>query len=198
MKKDTVQSELLESIAEEIRACEKCPLSRGRLRAVPGSGSAKSGIVFIGEGPGAQEDKTGEPFVGSAGKFLDEMLASIGLARGDVFITNVVKCRPPGNREPLPDEADICTSAYLWRQLEVIQPMVVITLGRHAMHRFVPSDKKIGEVHGTLFKLTSPKTGKHFNILPLYHPAAALYNGGMREMLKKDFKKIPKILKKLT
>jgi len=196
MNTTTQKPETLETIASEVRVCEKCPLFRGRLHAVPGSGSGKSGIVFIGEGPGAREDKTGEPFVGSAGKFLDEMLGDIGLLRGDVFITNVVKCHPPGNRDPLADEADICTSAYLWRQLEVLNPKIIITLGRHAMHRFIPKDQKIGEVHGKLFKLKSPKSGRSFNIVPLYHPAAALYNGGMRGVLKKDFRRMGAMLKK--
>jgi len=190
--------EKLDEIGKKIASCEKCPLSRMRMNVVPGSGSAKSGIVFIGEGPGSQEDKKGKPFVGAAGKFLDEMLADINLNREDVFITNVVKCRPPNNRDPLPDEASICTDLYLWNQLEVINPKVIITLGRHAMYRFIPGDKKIGEVHGMLFHLTSPKSGRTFNILPLYHPAAALYNGGMRGVLKEDFSHIPKLLKKIT
>ncbi|MEK9167733.1 MAG: uracil-DNA glycosylase [Patescibacteria group bacterium] len=186
------KDETLELIAGEIRICKKCPLYSGRLNAVPGSGTGKSGIVFIGEGPGAREDKIGVPFVGAAGKFLDEMLADIGLSRSDVFITNVVKCRPPDNRDPEPSEAAICTDTFLWRQLEAINPKLIVTLGRHAMHRFISGDKKIGDVHGTFFNLMSPKTGKTFSILPLYHPAAALYNGGMRGVLKGDFKKILK------
>jgi len=186
----------IEKIAMEISVCEKCPLSEGRFHAVPGIGSAEADIVFIGEGPGAQEDKAGEPFVGAAGKFLDEMLGDIKMERKDVFITNIVKCRPPNNRDPLPDEARICTENYLWRQLEIINPIIIATLGRHAMYRFVPMDKKISEVHGILFHLESPKSGRVFNVLPLYHPAAALYNGGMRDTLKKDFKKIPKLLEK--
>jgi len=164
---------------------------------VPGVGSAKSGIVFIGEGPGANEDKKGEPFVGAAGKFLDEMLGGVGMNRADVYITNVVKCRPPNNRVPFPDEDDICTQNYLWRQFEALSPKLIVTLGRHAMYRFVPADKKISNVHGQLFHLKSPKSGREFNILPLYHPAAALYNGGMRETLKDDFSLIPKYIKKL-
>jgi len=187
----------IEKIADEIKVCQKCPLFEGRLQAVAGSGSASAKIVFIGEGPGAQEDKTGEPFVGAAGKFLDEMLVSIGMKKEDVFITNMVKCRPPGNRDPLSEEARICTENYLWRQLEIINPLIIATLGRHAMYRFVPENKKISDAHGTLFHLESPKTGRVFNILPLYHPAAALYNGSMRDVLKEDFKKIPKIIKKI-
>jgi len=187
----------LESIAEEVRGCEKCPLSKGRLKAVPGSGSGKSGIVFVGEGPGREEDKQGLPFVGAAGKFLDELLGEIGMGRRDVFITNIVKCRPPENRDPLPEEVEICTDSYLWRQLDLLAPKLLITLGRHAMHRFLPPDKKISEVHGQLFKLESPRSGRAFNILPLYHPAAALYKGDMRGVLKADFVKIPKLLETL-
>jgi len=191
-------SSSLEDIAKEIRGCEKCPLFVGRLHAVPGEGSASSGIVFIGEGPGAQEDKEGRPFIGAAGKFLDEMLAEIGLKRDSVFITNIVKCRPPDNRDPEPDEVRICTESYLWRQLEIIDPKILVTLGRHAMHRFIPADKKISVVHGKLFRLKSPTSGRTFNVLPQYHPAAALYNGGMRNTLMRDFKKIPRILKTLS
>jgi len=188
---------ILNKLETEINICEKCPLFETRINAVPGIGSATSGIVFIGEAPGAKEDKTGEPFVGAAGKFLDEMLGEINLKRGDVFITNVIKCRPPDNRDPLPKEVKICTENYLWYQLEALNPKIIITLGRHAMYRFIPSDKKISEVHGMLFDLKSPKTDRAFKILPLYHPAAALYNGSMRDVLKKDFNKIPKILRKI-
>jgi uracil-DNA glycosylase len=191
------KKETLLSIEEAVKICSLCPLSKGRIHAVPGVGNFDPDIVFIGEGPGAKEDEKGEPFVGAAGKFLAEMLASIQMKREDVFITNVVKCRPPNNRDPLPDEVSVCTTNYLWKQLEVLDPKVVITLGRHAMYRFVPADRKISEDHGKLFKLTSPKTGRHFNIFPLYHPAAALYNGSMRQVLLDDFKKIPGMLKKL-
>ncbi len=187
----------LRDIEESINICEKCPLFKTRIMAVPGMGTFTSGIVFIGEAPGAKEDKVGKPFIGAAGKFLDEMLSEIKLERDDVFITNVVKCRPPDNRDPLPREVKICTENYLWDQLEILDPKIIITLGRHAMYRFIPSDKKISEVHGMLFDLTSPKTGRSFKILPLYHPAAALYNGSMRDVLKKDFKKVPSILNKI-
>ena len=188
----------LQHIEEKIKTCKLCLLSKERIQAVPGAGNFDADIVFIGEGPGAKEDKVGEPFVGAAGKFLDEMLASIKLKRTDIFITNVVKCRPPGNRDPFPDEVSVCTENYLWKQLELIDPKIIITLGRHAMHRFLPTDRKISQDHGKLFELVSPKTGRSFNILPLYHPAAALYNGGMRGVLQKDFKKIPLIIKKLS
>ena len=167
--KHNTDSSLLD-IAKEIQGCEKCPLFLRRLHAVPGEGSSESGIVFIGEGPGREEDKRGKPFVGAAGKLLDEMLAEIGLKRDSVFITNIVKCRPPENRDPEPDEVRICTENYLWRQLEIINPKILITLGRHAMHRFIPADKKISVVHGKLFRLKSPTSGKMFNVLPQYHP----------------------------
>jgi len=188
--------DILRELEADINKCEKCPLFETRVNAVPGVGSSKSGLVFIGEGPGAREDKQGEPFVGAAGKFLDEMLDEIGIKRNEVFITNVVKCRPPDNRDPFPEEVKICTENYLWKQLEVLNPKIIITLGRHAMYRFIPADKKISEVHGMLFDLKSPKTGRSFKILPLYHPAAALYNGSMRKVLKKDFQTIPKIIQK--
>lgn len=188
----------LQGIEETIKTCDKCPLAKTRLNAVPGAGSFSADIVFIGEGPGAKEDDAGVPFVGAAGKFLAEMLESVKMKREDVFITNVVKCRPPNNRDPLPEEVSVCTDNYLWRQLELIDPKIIITLGRHAMHRFLPTDRKISQDHGKLFELTSPKTGRSFNILPLYHPAAALYNGGMRGLLMDDFKKIPLIIKKLS
>jgi len=187
----------LAEIAEEIKKCKLCPLSEGRINAVPGVGSFDAEIVFIGEGPGAQEDKMGEPFVGASGKFLDEMLASVKLKRSDVFITNIVKCRPPSNRDPLPDEVAVCTEKYFWKQLDIISPKIIVTLGRHAMYRFLPADRKISEDHGKLFQLKSPKTGRNFNVLPLYHPAAALYNGSMRGVLLEDFKAVPKILKEL-
>lgn len=191
-KKDT-----LDRIADEIRACDKCPLAKGRLQAVPGSGNPDADILFIGEAPGAQEDKQGIPFVGAAGKFLDEMLVDIGKTRADVFVTNIVKCRPPDNRDPEPEEAHACTEIFLFRQIETIDPTLIVTLGRHAMRRFIPVDKTITKAHGVLFHLTSPRTGKKFAILPLYHPAAALYNGSLRSVLKKDFKKIPVFVKKM-
>ena len=193
----TKKEELIK-IEKAIKTCKLCPLAKDRIHAVPGAGNFDADIVFIGEGPGAKEDKVGEPFIGAAGKFLDEMLDSIKLKRSDIFITNVVKCRPPNNRDPLPDEVAVCTENYLWKQLELIDPKIIITLGRHAMHRFLPTDRKISQDHGKLFELKSPKTGRAFNILPLYHPAAALYNGGMRETLLEDFQRIPLIIKKLS
>lgn len=191
----------LEAIDRAVHDCTACPLAAGRLTAVPGDGDPKSEILFIGEGPGQKEDETGHPFVGAAGKFLDEMLASIGKTRADVFVTNVVKCRPPSNRDPEPDEIATCTDLYLWRQIELINPKLICTLGRHSMGLFLPPDMKISQVHGQPKRIhgKNPQDEeKEYVLLPLYHPAAALYNGGMRETLKYDFKKIPLVLKKIA
>lgn len=181
----------LASIGLAVHDCTACPLAAGRLIAVPGDGDEKSDILFIGEGPGKKEDETGHPFVGASGKFLDEMLATIQKKRADVFVTNVVKCRPPENRDPEPEEITTCTDLFLWKQIELIQPKLICTLGRHSMSLFFPPEMKISQIHG------QPKRVKGFVVLPLYHPAAALYNGGMRETLLYDFKKIPLVLKKL-
>lgn len=183
-------------IAKNISACQKCVLGEKRTNTVPGEGNPKAEIMFIGEGPGEQEDLKGRPFVGQAGKFLEEMLATIGLKREDVFIGNLVKCRPPGNRDPFPDEVEICTRHYLEAQIKAINPKLIITLGRHAMEKFIPG-KKISQIHGQPKRMINSETGKKQIYLPLYHPAAALYHGSLRETLIKDFKKIPKILKKI-
>ncbi len=151
-----------------------------------GDGNPNADIVFIGEAPGKEEDKQGLPFVGAAGKFLDEMLKSIKLNRSDVYITNIVKYRPPGNRDPDPEEKEAFLP-FLDRQMEVIQPKVIVTLGRHSMNMFLPG-LKISQVHG------QPKRLKGQVFLPLYHPAAALYNGSMREVLLEDFAKLPRII----
>jgi len=186
---DAAQRQLNE-LADQIRVCTLCRLCEGRTNAVPGTGPSTAEIVFIGEGPGKSEDEQGIPFCGASGKFLDELLASINLTRDDVFVTNVVKCRPPANRDPLPDEKQVCSTTYLDRQLAAIRPKLIVTLGRHAMSYFIP-DLKISEVHG------QPKRYKGQVYLALFHPAVALYNGGMRETLKEDFQNIPRILKKL-
>lgn len=188
----STEVQILERLNRLIHDCTACPLSKGRLTAVPGDGDPKSDIVFIGEGPGQKEDATGHPFVGAAGKFLDEMLVSIGKTRSDVFVTNVVKCRPPNNRDPEPDEIQTCADLYLWKQIDAIAPKLIVTLGRHSMASFLPPDLKISQVHG------QPKRVKGRVVLPLYHPAAALYNGGMRKTLLYDFQKIPLVLKKLS
>lgn len=181
----------LPDIDQAVHECTACPLAVGRLTAVPGDGDPHSDILFIGEGPGKKEDETGHPFVGAAGKFLDELLAAIDKKRKDVFVTNVVKCRPPENRDPEPDEIKTCTDLFLWKQIELMNPKLVCTLGRHSMSLFFPPEMKISQIHG------QPKRVRGRVILPLYHPAAALYNGGMRETLIYDFKKIPLVLNKL-
>ncbi|OGI14879.1 MAG: hypothetical protein A3E38_02975 [Candidatus Moranbacteria bacterium RIFCSPHIGHO2_12_FULL_54_9] len=163
-------------------------------RAVPGEGSADADIVFIGEAPGKNEDLQGKPFVGAAGKFLAEMLAAIDLKREDIYITNVVKYRPPENRDPSPEEIDACMP-WLHTQIRIIRPKIIVTLGRHALGHFIPG-KKISEAHGQAFRRTFDDIGEQI-FFALYHPAAALYNGGMRATLINDFKKIPALLEKI-
>ncbi len=178
----------LAKIADQIVADRVTPgLAATATQLVFGAGSPEAELVFIGEAPGKTEDLTGEPFVGAAGKFLNEMLATIGLERQDIYITNIVKYRPPENRDPTPQEvADFVP--YLKAQLAVIEPKLVVLLGRHAMSVFLP-DLKISEAHGKQVH------GDGQVYLPLYHPAAALYNGGMRATLLADFAKIPAMLK---
>jgi len=182
----------LDRLADQTRTCTLCRLCEGRTNAVPGSGSYQAEIVFVGEGPGKSEDEQGIPFCGASGRLLDQLLESISLSRDQVFITNVVKCRPPGNRDPLPDEKTTCAETYLDNQLNLINPKLVVTLGRHAMSHFLPSDLKISQVHGKLKRYR----GRVY--LALYHPAVALYNGGMRETLQEDFLTIPRVLKTLS
>lgn len=170
-----------------------CGLRKSATQGVPGNGSPFAQIIFIGEAPGAKEDKEGRPFIGSAGKFLDEMLASIKMKREDIYITNIVKYRPPNNRDPLPEEISACAE-WLADEIKLIDPALIVFLGRHSMNHFFPNEK-ISEAHGRV--ITAEKFGKVRRFLPLYHPAAALYNGSLREVLKDDFKKIPKILKKI-
>lgn len=168
-----------------------CELKKSATQAVPGDGSPDATIVFIGEAPGKSEDKEGRPFVGAAGKFLVEMLSAINLKREEIYITNIVKYRPPNNRDPLPEEKSACR-AWLLAELKIISPKLIIFLGRHALNNFFP-DLQISQAHGKL--LIKPFKGmatKYF--FPLYHPAAALYNGSMRDVLMADFKKIPKVL----
>lgn len=171
-----------------------CKLRKTATQAVFGDGNAESDIVFIGEAPGKNEDKEGRPFVGAAGKFLNEMLQKIGKKREDIYITNIVKYRPPNNRDPEPEEKEQCNE-WLINELKIISPKLIVFLGRHSMMRFFPGEL-ISEVHGKLLIKNIPELGKQA-FLPLYHPAAALYNGGMRETLIKDFKKIPKALEKI-
>lgn len=190
-KKNRAKEEKLEAVNTYWKEHCTCSLREGATQAVPGNGDADAQILFIGEAPGKKEDLGGIPFIGSAGKFLSEMLASINLKREDIFITNVVKYRPPENRDPSPEEKEACRQ-WLVDQVNVIDPLLIVTLGRHAMENFIP-DKKISEVHGKVFCVTLPDLGTR-NFFCLYHPAAALYNGGLRESLKDDFKKIPELL----
>ena len=172
-----------------------CALKKTATRAVFGDGNPNAKIVFIGEAPGKKEDLGGKPFIGAAGKFLREMLESIHMKREDIYITNIVKYRPPNNRDPLPEEIAACQE-WLHEELSYIKPKLVIFLGRHSMNHFFPTET-ISLVHGKL--LTKDFEGiptKYF--LPLYHPAAALYNGGLRTVLLSDFKKIPSILKNIS
>jgi uracil-DNA glycosylase family 4 len=177
----------LAQVAREVRACTRCALQRGRIQAVPGEGNPISDVLFVGEGPGAREDATGRPFVGPAGELLTELLHSIGWERGDVFIANVVKCRPPGNRDPEPAEIAAC-APYLDRQEQALDPAVVVTLGRHSLQRYLP-EARIGATHGQLRRLTS---GQH--VFPMYHPAAALHQSSLRETLFRDMRKLPAAL----
>lgn len=172
----------------------KCKLKDTAIQAVFGDGDAESEIIFVGEAPGKNEDIQGIPFVGAAGKFLNEMLVEIGRKREDIYITNIVKYRPPNNRDPKPEEKKACNE-WLINELKIISPKLIIFLGRHSMLRFFPKEK-IGAIHGKLQILDTPEFGKQA-FLPLYHPAAALYDGRMKETLVKDFKKIPKILIKI-
>ncbi len=179
----------LEQVAAEVRVCLKCPLSQSRTHAVPGEGPADARVMFIGEGPGFHEDRQGRPFVGASGHYLEQLLASIGMRREQVFITNVVKCRPPSNRDPLPDEIAAC-SDYLTRQLALIRPAVVVTLGRHSMGRFFPG-ASITRIHG------QPKLVDGVYYLPLFHPAAALRRPEWQAAMEEDIKQIRKLLQQV-
>ena len=182
---------LLDQIKTDIIKNNICPdLAQEAKNLVMGDGNIDAEIILIGEAPGKNEDETGLPFVGAAGKFLNEMLASAGIKRSDVFITNIVKYRPPNNRDPLPEEKKAFWP-YLVRQLDVIQPQIVVTLGRHSMEYFLPN-QKISMIHGRPKRIKFGDT--KLVIVPLYHPAAALYNGSMRATLIDDFIKLPKII----
>ncbi|MEO5635240.1 MAG: uracil-DNA glycosylase [Candidatus Paceibacterota bacterium] len=188
------KNEKLENIHKKWIANCKCELRKVTTQAVPGDGNPNADIVFIGEAPGKNEDKIGKPFIGAAGKFLNKMLETIKLERKDIYITSIVKYRPPNNRDPNPKEKADCQE-WLLEELKLISPTLVIFLGRHSMNSFFP-ELKIGDAHGKLFiKKFKGMTTEYF--YPLYHPAAALYNGSMRDVLLKDFKKIPKILKSI-
>ncbi|HSF81195.1 MAG TPA: uracil-DNA glycosylase [Anaerolineales bacterium] len=181
-----MSTDILAKIAQEVSGCEKCTLHHSRKLAVPGEGPKDAAIMFIGEGPGFHENEQGRPFVGAAGKFLDELLAKIGMQRSEVFITNVVKCRPPGNRDPLADELEACGD-YLERQIQAINPQVIVTLGRFSMARFLPN-AKISSVHGQSMQVRGRL------VVPMYHPAAALHQGSLRPVIEKDFARLPGLI----
>lgn len=176
----------LGKIADAVSTCKKCALHHSRAKGVPGEGPPDADIMFIGEGPGFHENMQGRPFVGAAGDFLVELLAGIGMKREQVFITNVVKCRPPGNRDPQPEELDAC-APYLERQLEIINPKVIVTLGRFSMARFIPN-AKISEIHGNPIKV------KGMLVVPFYHPAAALHRPSLRSVVEEDFSALPELI----
>jgi DNA polymerase len=177
----------LEKLARQVKTCTLCELHRSRKEAVPGEGPTHAEIMFIGEGPGAREDEQGRPFVGSSGKFLDQLLEQAGLRRAEVWITNVVKCRPPGNRDPLPDEIEICTGHYLRRQIELVNPSMIVTLGRHSMGLFFKG-AKITQIHGQMRQV-----GERF-VVAMYHPAAALHQLSLKPAILADFAKLPELL----
>lgn len=176
----------LQRVHELVMVCPKCALSKSRTKAVPGEGPEDARVMFIGEGPGWHEDRQGRPFVGPAGQFLEQMLNSINLPRPQVFITNIVKCRPPGNRDPRPEEIEAC-APYLDKQIQLINPRVIVTLGRYSMGRFFPG-RTISQIHGTARR----EDGLIY--VAMYHPAAALHQQKLRQTLEDDFKKLPAFL----
>ncbi len=180
--------EELRAIAREVSECKLCKLHLSRKLAVPGEGPAQSEIIFIGEGPGFHENEQGRPFVGAAGQFLEELLASIGMKRDQVFICNVVKCRPPGNREPLPEEIEAC-SVFLDRQIRALNPKLIVTLGRFSLARFLPN-ARISAVHG------QARTANGRLVMPMYHPAAALHQPSFRRSIEEDFARLPEMIRR--
>ena len=181
-----MQMNTIDEIAQLVRTCTDCPLSRNRTNAVPGEGSPNAEVLFIGEGPGYQEDRQGRPFVGPAGGFLDELLTSIGVKREDAFIANMVKCRPPDNRDPFPAEIAAC-SKYLDRQIELINPKLVVTLGRFSLSKFFPKES-ISKARGKAMNVDGRM------VYPIMHPAAALHRQELRKVIEDDFKGIPGLL----
>ncbi len=181
----------LQGLDAEIHACHRCALSNGRMQAVPGSGDPRAIVMFVGEGPGAAEDQQGLPFVGRSGKFLDQMLAGIGLSRQDVYITNVVKCRPPANRDPFPAELEACAD-YLTRQIDLIDPRIIVTLGRFSMARWFPQ-AKISQIHGQVQEI-----GQDRVVMAMFHPAAALRNPTWRAAFEQDMQQLPGLIRETT
>ena len=176
----------LAQIAKEVSVCTNCALHESRKKAVPGEGPANAEIMFIGEGPGFHENEQGRPFVGAAGKFLDQLLAQAGVTRADVWIGNVVKCRPPENRDPLSDELSACDK-YLERQIEAINPSIIVTLGRFSMGKYMQG-AKISQIHGQMRKV-----GERY-VIAMFHPAAALHQAALKPAILADFAKLPELL----
>jgi uracil-DNA glycosylase family 4 len=183
--------EALATFAEQVSGCTRCRLSQGRTQVVFGVGNPHADLMFVGEAPGFHEDKQGVPFVGQAGKLLDNLLGGIGLERSEVYIANVLKCRPPGNRDPQPDEIESC-EPHLFRQIELIQPRVVATLGNFATKLLSGKPTGITRVHGQQQEVTLG--GNRVLLYPLYHPAAALYTPAMLNVLREDFRRIPELM----
>jgi uracil-DNA glycosylase len=181
----------LHAYRDAVASCTRCTLAGGRTQVVFGAGDPQADLMFVGEAPGFHEDKQGVPFVGAAGKLLDQLLAGIGLSRPEIYITNVLLCRPPGNRDPMPDEISAC-ERHLWKQIELIRPRVVATLGNFATKLLSGRPTGITRVHGQEQETTLG--GRHVLLYPLYHPAAALYTPRMLEVLKSDFARIPELL----
>ncbi len=177
---------VLSEIAAEVRVCTLCELSQSRTNAVPGAGPEDADVFFIGEAPGRHEDEKGLPFVGASGQFLTQLIRRAGFEREEVFITNVVKCRPPGNRDPMPDEMAAC-APYLDRQIAAIDPLVIVTLGRFSMSRYFPNER-ISRIHG------QPKKFGRRTVVPMYHPAAALHQNALRGAIEEDFDQLGKII----
>lgn len=194
-KDPVLAAEVLQAQAEAISECRKCGLCDSRTQVVFGVGNPVADLMFVGEGPGFNEDRQGEPFVGQAGRLLDELLAGIGLSRAEVYIGNVVKCRPPGNRDPLPEEMEACMP-FLLRQIEVIRPAVLCTLGRIATKAITGATAPISAIHG---KAKVVKVaGAPVVVFPVYHPAAALYTAANRAVIEQDFRKLPHLLARGT
>jgi DNA polymerase len=181
----------LHAYRDQVAGCTRCALAAGRTQVVFGSGDPGADLMFVGEAPGFHEDKQGVPFVGAAGKLLDQLLAGIGLARADVYVANVLKCRPPGNRDPMPDEIEAC-EGHLWKQIALIQPRVVATLGNFATKLLSGRPTGITRVHGQEQETTLG--GRRVLLYPIYHPAAALYTPRMLDVLKSDFARIPELI----
>ncbi len=188
---ETPDQDSFEKIADEVVRCINCRLSKNRKNAVPGEGPESAKVMFVGEAPGEQEDTQGRPFVGAAGKLLTELLQSVGLRREDVYITNVVKCRPPNNRQPRADEAQACRP-YLDRQIALIRSLVICPMGNSAIRALLNSEESVTTIHGIPFEVEG------ITYFPMYHPAAALYTFSLRKVMEEDFKKLRALVDSLT